>query len=82
MALNIVTLFQSSGIFPASDAYMLLAEEDAPGFRESSSRESSEAKKLIMEGVRYVYTVDEKDVDNRPELFLCCGKMTALYMMR
>ena len=60
---------------PASDAYMLLAEEDAPGF----SRKQFEG----IFGSKEAYYGSEcdmctqwtrKDVDNRPELFLCCGK--------
>ena len=55
---------------PASTAYMLLAEEDAPDFRESSSRESSEAKEAYYGSECDMCTQwTRKDVDNRPELF-------------
>ncbi len=59
---------------PASDAYMLLAESDAPGFsREqfcgifgSKDAYYNSERDMCMQWMR-------KDLINRPELFLCCG---------
>ena len=60
---------------PAADACMLLAGSEAPGF--------SRAQFEGIFGNREAYYGSEcdmctqwtrKDVDNRPELFLCCGK--------
>lgn len=60
---------------PAADACMLLAGSEAPGF--------SRAQLEGIFGNREAYYGSEcdmctqwtrKDVDNRPELFLCCGK--------
>lgn len=62
-------------VLPAADACMLLAGSEAPGF--------SRAQFEGIFGNREAYYGSEcdmctqwtrKDVDNRPELFLCCGK--------
>lgn len=60
---------------PASDAYMLLAEANAPGFSKEQfygifgDKDSyyNSDRNLSVEWTR-------DDVENRPELFLCCGK--------
>lgn len=60
---------------PASDAYMLLAEEDAPGFSGKQFEGIFGSKEAYYGSECDMCTQwTRKDVDNRPELFLCCGK--------
>lgn len=75
MALNIVTLFKSSGIFPGIGRLYAACQ-----------RRCTRISRKQFEGIfgsKEAYYGSEcdmctqwtrKDVDNRPELFLCCGK--------
>ena len=69
---------------PASDAYMLLAEDRCTRiFENSSSRESSEAKKLIMAvNAICAHSGREKMWITDRSCSCVVEKMTALYMMR
>ena len=60
---------------PAADAYMLLAEAEAPGFSRTQFEGIFESKEPYYGSECDMCTQwTRKDVDNRPELFLCCGK--------
>ena len=60
---------------PAADAYKLLAESKAPGFSEEQFCGIFGDKDSYYNGECNLITAwIRKDVDNRPELFLCCGK--------
>ena len=60
---------------PAADAYMLLAEADAPGFSKEQFCGIFGNKEQYYAGDTNLCTEwCRSDVENRPELFLCCGK--------
>lgn len=69
------TFSKVAAFSPAADAYMLLAETEAPGF-------SAEQFQGIFKSRENYYSGDtnlavewtKEGVKNRPELFLCCGK--------
>lgn len=60
---------------PAADAYMLLAEASVPGFSAEQFQGIFGSKERYYESDRNIAAEWTKDgVENRPELFLCCGK--------
>lgn len=69
------TFSKVAAFSPASDAYMLLAEAEGPGFSKAQFHGIFGDKEAYYGSACDMCTQwTRKDVDNRPELFLCCGK--------